>query len=132
MRSRLRQDTRTMTRQEFLRNARIFFAASAISLLLIAAMALLADSKFFVLAMGVSFILFFFLLGGVIAGSYYLVRGLWRPADWVPSAADWSMSGFVVEQEIATLSQMITRELPSNSKPALIASHTSIANTPPP
>jgi len=115
----MRSDVSTMTRAELFATSRAFFFGAAIGVAVLLAVQLLSPLPTMAAVIPV-FFAGWFVLGGVLGGAYYLVRGLIRPADWHPTTVDWSvLESFSAEQAARTLETLVRKELGAAAAPTV-------------
>lgn len=121
-----------MTRQQLLREAKKFFVGAAVAVLVVFVVSTIGwRLKNDALILVSSFGGFFFVIGGVLGGLNFLLRGLLRSKDWRPSAKDWAMTGFDAESAGAKLLKLVNKELKGHGSRKPKLSHRRI-NIPPP
>lgn len=109
----MRRDVATMTRAELLANAKRFLIAGAVCVVLVVVVGELmtrdSNSSWWGIGM---LVLLAGTIGsgmGLLGGSYYLLKGLLRPATWTPQLADWQLQGFSAEDEARRVTECVRK-----------------------
>ena len=102
-----------MTRAELLANAKKFLITGAVSAVLVFVVGELMprDSNSSWWGLGMLVLMAGTLAGGMglLGGSYYLLKGLLRPANWAPQLADWTLQNFSAQDETRRVTECVRK-----------------------